>query len=86
VTLALEFVGAAAILLAFVLLQAGRLNPRASLYLGLNLVGSAILTVIALAEQQWGFVILQAVWSLVAAGGILQRLRGGESEDPYRHE
>lgn len=76
-TLALEFVGAVLILIPFVLLQAGRLSPHASGYLWLNLVGSAVLTVVALIEQQWGFVLVQAVWSVVAAWGLLVRLRAG---------
>jgi hypothetical protein len=75
VNLTLQFLGAAGILLPFALLQAGRLSQHTYAYLTLNLVGSALLTVVAVLDGQWGFVILQAVWSLVAAVGMARRVR-----------
>lgn len=74
--LALQFVGAIGILVPFTLFQAGRLSPHAYAYLVLNLVGSAILTAVAYLDGQWGFVILQAVWTLAAAFGISRRATG----------
>jgi hypothetical protein len=75
VNLTLQFLGAACILLPFALLQASRLSQHAYAYLTLNLVGSALLTAVAVVDGQWGFVILQTVWSLVTAVGIAQRAR-----------
>ena len=74
-TLLLEFIGAIAILVPFSLLQAGRTTPRAASYLWLNLLGSLLLVYVAWIERQWGFVILQAVWALVAAWGLVARGR-----------
>jgi hypothetical protein len=31
--------------------------------------------VLAWHERQWGFLLLEAVWALVAAGGLAARLR-----------
>lgn len=73
--LILQFVGAVGILLPFALFQAGRLSQHAHLYLVLNLIGSGILTAVAYLDDQWGFVILQAVWTLAAAWSIARRAR-----------
>ena len=45
-------------------------------YLWLNLVGAAILAVLAFAEEQWGFLLLESVWTLVSAWGLFQVMRG----------
>jgi hypothetical protein len=71
-----QIVGALAILAAFALAQFGKLDQRSTWYLALNLVGSAVLTVLAYHERQWGFFLLEGVWALVSAYGFLARRRG----------
>jgi hypothetical protein len=44
-------------------------------YVALNLSGSAVLTVLAWHEEQWGFLLLKAVWAIVSALGLIQVLR-----------
>jgi hypothetical protein len=78
-TVAWEFVGALGILIPFALLQFGRMSQHAYLYLLLNLIGSGILTVVAILQQQWGFVILQGVWAVAAAWGLVRRSRTSRS-------
>lgn len=73
--LALQFIGAIGILVPFALLQFGVWSQHSGRYLALNLVGSAILTAVAILEDQYGFVILQAVWTLVTAASILRLAR-----------
>ena len=71
-----QIAGAVLILLAYAAAQSGHLNHRSRLYLALNLVGSAVLAVLAWHEEQWGFLLLEGVWALVSAWGLVQVLRG----------
>jgi hypothetical protein len=73
---ALQIVGAMMILAAFVLAQLQRLDAHSLTYLWLNALGSAVLAWLALDGHQWGFLLLEGVWALVSAWGILQKLRG----------
>ncbi len=74
--LAIQFIGAIAILVPFVLLLLGRMGRQDRAYLWLNLGGSILLTVDAWLEQQWGFVLLQVVWVAVTAWGLIKLMAG----------
>ncbi len=67
----IQIVGALLILAAFTAVQMERMRPDSRLYLVLNLVGSAILAVLALAASQWGFVLLEGVWAVVSGWGLI---------------
>jgi hypothetical protein len=71
-----QVIGALLILVAFAAAQFGSLNQRSRVYLVLNLVGSAVLTLLAWREEQWGFLLLEGVWALVSLGGLVRVLRG----------
>ncbi|MGV8895186.1 MAG: CBU_0592 family membrane protein [Rhodoglobus sp.] len=66
-----QILGALLILAAFTLTQRGVVTPRSLMALLLNLAGSAILAVVALGGLQWGFLILNTVWFIVAAWGMI---------------
>jgi hypothetical protein len=70
---AVQIVGALLILAGFVAGQLGVLRTNSRLYLILNLAGSAILTFDAWGGRQWGFVLLEGVWAIVSAWGLLRR-------------
>lgn len=74
-----QVVGALCILAAFAAAQFRLLKQESYTYLVLNLVGSVILTVLAWFERQWGFLLLEFVWAIVSAWGILARWRGKPS-------
>ena len=71
-----QVVGALLILAAFAALQLGRISAVSRLYLVLNLIGAIILAVLALNEEQWGFLLLESVWAAVSAWSLVQVLRG----------
>lgn len=73
----IEVTGAVMILAAYALAQFRGLDRHGAPYLLLNLAGGAILAVLAGIHQQWGFFLLQAVWTVVALWGVLGLLRRG---------
>ncbi|MFJ9565090.1 hypothetical protein ACIRQQ_34275 [Streptomyces fuscichromogenes] len=73
--------GSLNVLAAFVAVQFGRLGGGTRRYLTLNFVGSSILSVIAVLDQQWGFLLLEGVWAVVSANSLLGTFRKG-SEPP----
>ena len=73
-----QIAGALLVLAGFALAQWGVLDGKSVRYLLLNLVGSAVLAVDAWIEEQWGFLLLEAVWAVVSAlslGGVLTTRR-----------
>ena len=69
----LSAIGAAAILLAFWALHTDRLRARQPVYQLLNLVGAGLLATAATMTGSWSFVLLNAVWALVAAWALVRR-------------
>ncbi len=72
----LQLIGALAILAAFIGVQLRMTSPTSYFSLILNLAGSALLAVLALQSRQWGFLLLEAVWALVSAWGLIARMTG----------
>jgi hypothetical protein len=70
VSQAVQIGGAVAILAAFAGAQARVMTVRSWAYLWLNFLGAAALAASAGYEEQWGFLLLNSVWSVVAAAGL----------------
>ena len=69
---AVELLGAALILSAFVLAQMGRLATASMSYLVLNFFGAAILAATAAVDGDIGFLLLEGVWAAVSAFSIVR--------------
>jgi hypothetical protein len=72
-----QIVGALLILAAYAAAQFGWMDPHSRAYLVLNLIGSAVLAVLAYDQHLWGFLLLEAVWAAVSLRGLVQLGRGG---------
>jgi hypothetical protein len=71
-----QIVGALLILVAYAAAQFGAMSQHSRTYLVLNLVGSAVLAVLAFYEELWGFLLLEAVWAAVSLWSLIQLARG----------
>ena len=69
----LQLVGAILVLAGFTLAQVRVLDPQSLPYLVLNAVGAAILATLALLGRQWGFLLLEGVWTVVSVAGLVAR-------------
>jgi hypothetical protein len=71
-----QVAGALLILVAFAAAQFGWMSLESRVYLTLNLLGGAVLAWLAWDDRQWGFLLLETVWTLVSGWGLLRVLRG----------
>jgi hypothetical protein len=71
-----QIVGALAILAAFVAAQLRVFDVRSWTYLWLNFLGALVLALVAWHEHLWGFLLLEGVWTVVSAWGLVTLARG----------
>jgi hypothetical protein len=71
----ISVLGALAILGAFAANLFGWIQPSNLWYSVANFLGSAVLTVVAVVDQQLGFLLLEGTWALVSLWGIFSALR-----------
>jgi len=79
----ISLAGALLVLLPFAASQLNRMRVRSTPYQTLNLIGSAALTTVAIIDRQYGFILLEGVWALASAYGLLSVLRE-DSAAPVR--
>jgi hypothetical protein len=72
----ISVLGALAILGAFAANLFGWIQPSNLWYAVANFLGSAVLTGVAVIDQQLGFLLLEGTWALVSLWGIFSALRG----------
>ncbi len=72
----IQVVGALLILAGFAAAQFGWLAVDSRAYLVLNLLGGATLAYLAWHERQWGFLLLEGVWTAVSAYSLARVMRG----------
>jgi len=67
---AVQLLGAILIVGAYVAYTKGRLRLDSVQFLGLNMVGAAILAMIAFVDRLYGFLLLEGMWTWVSARGF----------------
>ena len=75
--------GALAILAAYAANQFRLIGPSNLSYTVLNFLGAGVLTVIAVIESQWGFLLLEGVWTLVSLFALVTLVRGGRPGESH---
>jgi hypothetical protein len=70
----LQMLGAILILGAFALLQFHRASDQSYPYLLLNLIGSTLLAIVVFTSHQWGLLLLEGAWTLIALRSIIARM------------
>ena len=68
-----QVAGALLVLSAFAAAQFDALSTRSTPYLLLNFAGGLVLAVLAAADRQLGFLLLEGVWAAVSAWSLLAR-------------
>jgi hypothetical protein len=70
--------GAMVILAAYLANLYGGLSRDGRTYLALNVLGAGTLTVIAWIERQWGFLLMESVWTAASLLSLVRRAAAGQ--------
>ena len=71
----LSLLGALLQLAAYALMQLGRLPSQSYPYQLANVIGSALMTVVASVNGEVGFILLEGVWCLTSTMGLWRLVR-----------
>ncbi len=77
-----QIAGAIAILAAFIALQVGAVDAMSWSYLVLNIVGAVVLAVVAAVDRDWGFLLLETVWTGVSGWSVIRKVRERSAFSP----
>jgi len=69
----LSILGAAMVLFAYAANQRGRMTRDDVWYNVLNLVGSTLLTIVAVMDRRIGFILLEGLWAIFSIPPLLAR-------------
>jgi hypothetical protein len=78
----ISILGALGVLAAYAANQFRWIGPSNLSYTLLNLLGAGVLTVVAVLERQWGFLLLEGVWTLVSLFALVKLLSGDRATAP----
>jgi hypothetical protein len=71
----ISLLGAVVILGAYAALQSRKLESETAAYQALNALGGALLCATAVAERQYGFILLEGAWAVLSLWGLARVLR-----------
>jgi len=71
----ISIIGALLVLGAYAALQRGTLSREDRAFNLMNLVGSWLLTWVAVVDRRWGFIGLEFTWGLLSIPALLRRPR-----------
>lgn len=69
----ISLIGAALVLAAYAALQRGHLSREDRVFNLMNLVGSWLLTWVAIVDRRWGFIALEFTWGLLSIPALMRR-------------
>ncbi|MBM5799662.1 MAG: hypothetical protein FJ077_02220 [Cyanobacteria bacterium K_DeepCast_35m_m2_023] len=77
-----SLLGAVMQLAAYALMQLGRLPSQSYPYQLANVIGSFMMTVVATLNHEYGFILMEAIWFLTSAYGLVKLLRSQPKATP----
>ena len=77
----ISLLGAGLILSAYFALQSSLVQKEHWFFNVANLLGSLLLLVVALVDRRWGFILLEAAWSIVSLHALARRRHKEPHED-----
>ena len=75
----LSVIGALMVLSAYAMIQGGIWRELDAGYLALNIIGSLLLGVVAIADQRVGFILLEFAWAALGLIGGVRALKARKS-------
>lgn len=75
----LSVIGALMVLSAYAMIQGGIWRELDAGYLALNIIGSLLLGIVAIADQRVGFILLEFAWAGLGLIGVVRALKARKS-------
>lgn len=77
----MSVIGALMVLSAYALIQSGIWRELDPGYLALNIVGSLLLGVVAIADQRVGFILLEFAWAGLGLIGVVRAIKARKTAE-----
>jgi fluoride ion exporter CrcB/FEX len=77
----LSVTGALMVLAAYALIQSGVWRELDAGYLALNIIGSLLLGIVAIADQRMGFILLEFAWAGLGLVGVVRAIKARKTAD-----
>lgn len=77
----MSVIGALMVLVAYALIQSGIWRELDPGYLALNILGSLLLGVVAIADQRVGFILLEFAWAGLGLVGVGRAIKARKSAE-----